>query len=35
MSWEQQKQDKAAGVKPIPQLSNEEMQAMIERTRSK
>jgi hypothetical protein len=35
MTWEQEQQDKAAGKKPVPKLSQEEMQAMLDRVRKK
>lgn len=35
MAWEQEQQDKAAGKKPVPKLSPEQMKAMLERVRSK
>ena len=35
MTWEQEQQDKANGVKKTPELSQEEMMKMVERTKSK
>ena len=35
MTWEQEQQDKASGKKPVPQLSVDEMQAMLQKTREK
>jgi hypothetical protein len=33
MSWEQYQQEKASGKTPVPQLSQEEMMAAIERVK--
>jgi hypothetical protein len=35
MAWEQEQQDRAAGKKPVPKVSTEQMTAMLERVRSK
>lgn len=35
MTWEQEQQDKAAGKKPAPKLSQDDMQAMLQRVREK
>lgn len=35
MTWEQEQQDKSAGKKPATKLSEEQMQAMIQRVREK
>ena len=35
MTWEQEQQDKASGIKPVPKLSEDEMQAMIKKAREK
>jgi hypothetical protein len=35
MAWEQEQQAKAAGKKPAPNLSQEDMQSMLQRVREK
>jgi len=35
MSWEQYQQEKAEGKTPAPKLSQEQMMAMVEKTKSK
>lgn len=35
MTWEQEQQDKANGVKKTPELTQEQMLKMVERTKSK
>jgi hypothetical protein len=35
MTWEQEQQDRANGKQPTPQLSQEQMRAMLERVRNK
>lgn len=35
MTWEQEQQDKASGNKPVPKLSEDEMQAMLQKVREK
>jgi hypothetical protein len=35
MTWEQEQQDKANGVKKTPALTQEQMLEMVERTRNK
>lgn len=35
MTWEQEQYDKANGVKKIPELTQEQMLKMVERTKSK
>lgn len=35
MTWEQEQQDRADGKKPVPQMSREQMQAMMDRVRNK
>lgn len=34
VSWENEQRDIASGKKPVPKLTTEEMQAMIDRVRS-
>ena len=35
LSWEQEQYDKAQGKAPVPNLSQEEMRAMLERVKAK